>query len=110
MSHFKLALLAMGSLAGALSVGAANAAGTDGDVPTAVVRYSDLSLSSDSGVRELYHRIVRASEKVCPDASTRFLSAQARVKECRSQAVARAIHQIDNSQLAALYAAHSKNS
>jgi len=38
------------------------------------------------------------------------LSLQGKIAECRDQAVSRAIRQIDNPQLAALYAAHSKNS
>jgi UrcA family protein len=120
MSHFnaprytgspaKLALLALGTLSGALCLGAANAKSPNGDVPTVVVKYSSQSLETDRGVNELYRRIVRAAEKVCPDPSMKNLSALAIAEECRDQAVARAIRQIDNSQLAALYAAHSKNS
>jgi UrcA family protein len=107
-SPAKLALLALGSLAGALAVGTANAASPD-EVPSTVVKYGDLNLSSDLGVQVLYRRIVRAAGIVCPDASIRSLSARVKIQECRNEAVARAIRQIDNSQLAALYAAHSKN-
>jgi UrcA family protein len=108
-SPAKLALLALGSLAGVLALGTANAASPD-EVPSTVVKYGDLSLSTDLGVQMLYQRIVRAAEKVCPDVSIQSLSARVKVHECRKEAVARAIRQIDNSQLAALYAAHSKNS
>jgi UrcA family protein len=120
MSHFnaprltglpvKLALLALGTLTGALCLGTANAQSPTGDVPSIVVKYSDQSLATDQGVNELYRRIVRAAEKVCPQASMKNLSALARAEECRDQAVARAVRHIDNSQLAALYAAHFKNS
>ena len=120
MSHFnaprltgspaKLALLALGTFTGALCLGAANAQSPKSDVPSIVVKYSDQSLATDKGVNELYRRIVRAAEKVCPDASMKNLSAQAKAEECRDQAVAKAVRQIDNSQLVALYAAHSKNS
>lgn len=105
----KLALLALGAVAGTFVLGAANAAGTDGDVPSIVVKYSDQNLATDSGVKELYARILRAARQVCPDASFRDLKMQQLVQECRDQAVARAIRKVDNSQLAALYAAHSKN-
>jgi UrcA family protein len=120
MSHFnaqrltgspaKLALLALGTLAGTLCLGAANAQSPNGEVPSVVVKYSEQSLATGKGVNELYRRIVRAAEKVCPAPSLVNLSALAMAEECRDQAVARAIRQIDNSQLAALYAAHSKNS
>jgi UrcA family protein len=110
MKHFvKLALLAAGSLAGALSFGAVNAA-TPQDPPSVVVKYAAQDLSTPSGVSEVYRRIVRAAHQVCPDLSVQDLSRQRMVVECRNQAVARAVQQINNPQLAALYAAHSKNS
>lgn len=110
MSHFvKLASLTLGSLTAALSFGAVNAATPDSP-PSVVVKYSDQDLATASGVNEVYRRIVRAAKQVCPDYSIRYLSLQQKTAECRDQAVSRAIQQIDNSQLAALYAAHSKNS
>jgi UrcA family protein len=121
MSHFttfkaagpgaKLALVALGAAAGVLGVGTASAAATDSDVPSVVVKYSPQSLGTDSGVKALYARIVRASKQVCPEvpASIRSLRLQMLVEQCQDQAIARAIHEIDNAQLAALYAAHSKN-
>lgn len=110
MSHFvKLALLTLGSLTAALSFGAVNAATPD-NPPSVVVKYSDQDLNTASGVNEVYRRIVRAAKQVCPEMSFQDLSLQKRILECRDQAVSRAIRQIDNAQLAALYAAHSKNS
>jgi len=110
MSHFvKLALLTLGSLTAALSLGAVNAA-TPESPPSVVVKYSEQDLATASGVNEVYRRIVRASKQVCPELSFHDLSLQRRILECRDQAVSRAIQQINNAQLAALYAAHSKNS
>ena len=121
MSHFtsfkaagpgaKLALAALAAAA-VLGVGTAGAAVTDSDAPSVVVKYSEQSLSTDSGVKQLYAQIVRASKQVCPNAasSIRDLRLQTLVEECRDQAIARAIAKIDNAHLAALYAAqHSKN-
>jgi UrcA family protein len=99
----------LGSFGGILAAGAAGATNADGGVPSVVVKYDAASLATDSGVNDLYRRIMYAAKKVCPDASIRDLSGQQRVEECRNQAVSRAIRQIDNSQLAALYASHSKN-
>ena len=107
----KLALGALGAVAGMLGVGTAGAAGTDSDVPSMVVKYDQQSLSTDRGVKELYAKIVRAAKQVCPDtsASIRDLRLQTMAAECRKQAIARTIAKIDNAQLAALYAAQSKN-
>jgi UrcA family protein len=107
----KLALVALGAVAGVLGVGTASAAATDCDVPSVVVKYSEQSLGTDSGVKALYAQIVRASKQVCPTApeSIRDLRLQILIGQCQDQAIARAIHKIDNAQLAALYAAHSKN-
>jgi UrcA family protein len=119
MSHFttfkatgpgtKLALVVLGAVAGVLGVGTAVAADTDGDGPSVVVKYSEQSLSTDSGVKHLYAQIVRAANQVCPNSSTRDLVVQQRIEECRNQAIAKAVHKVDNSQLAALYATHSRN-
>jgi UrcA family protein len=106
----KIALLVLGSFGGILAAGAAGVTSAGGGVPTVVVKYDAASLATDSGVSDLYRRITSAAKKVCPDASIRDLSGQRRVDECRKQAVSRAIGQVDNSQLAALYASHSKNS
>jgi UrcA family protein len=109
----RVAWLVVGSFAGILAAGAAGATnvggGADGGVPSVVVKYDAASLATAAGVNDLYRRIMYAAKKVCPDASIRDLGGQQRVEECRNQAVSRAIRQIDNSQLAALYASHAKN-
>jgi UrcA family protein len=108
-AHAKFGLLVLVSLTGAMAAGVAGAASSDSDVPTVVLKYSVQSLATDAGVHALYRQIVQAAQKVCPDTSTLGLSRMRVVDECRDQAVARAIHQIDNARLAALYAARSKN-
>jgi UrcA family protein len=105
----KVALLVLGGLAGIMAAGMASAANLAIDVPSVVVKYDAASLSTDRGVNDLYRRLTSAARKVCPDPSFRDLSAQQQARECRNRAVARAVSQIDNSQLAALYASQSKN-
>jgi UrcA family protein len=103
----KFALLMLGSLTGVMVMGPASAASPDSDVPSVVVQYRADSLASDRGVNELYRRITSAAKLVCPD--VRELSGKQHVKECRTQAIARAVQKIDNSRLAALHAGHGKN-
>jgi UrcA family protein len=106
----KFGLLLLGGLAGILAAGAAGAARLDSDeVPSVVVKYSEQSLATDEGVSALYRQIKNAAKQVCPAEDTRDLKRQSLIRECRNQAVARAVRQIDNSRLAALHAAHSKN-
>jgi UrcA family protein len=107
-SRARFGLLVLGSLAGIIAAGAASAAGDDSDVPSIVVKYSEQSLATDDGAYALYRRITAAAKRVCPDAS-KDLSRLVIAQQCRDEAVARAIRQIDNSRLAALHAAHSKN-
>jgi len=109
-SRNKLAMIVLGTLAGVAAFGTASAATPESDVPSLAVRFTEQSLATDRGVNELYRRIASAAAKVCPDASIRDLGAMRQVEHCRNEAIARAIQQIDNSKLAALYASHSKNS
>ncbi len=104
----KFGLLLLGGIAGVMAAGGAGAASVDGDAPSVVVKYTEQSLATDEGVHALYRRITYAAKRVCPDTS-RDLARQVKVEQCRNEAVARAVRQIDNSRLAALHAAHSKN-
>jgi len=101
-------LMVLCGLVGATASSAISAASVDDDVPRQVVRYSPDTLSTDTGVRSLYHRIVKAAEQVCPvTPGMHFITAP--IAECRAQAVARAVHQIDNPRLAELHAANSRS-
>jgi UrcA family protein len=101
-------LMVLCGLAGVAASGAVGAASVADDVPRRVVKYSPDTLNTDTGVRSLYHRIVKAAEQVCPiESGTHFVTRS--VAECRAQSVARAVHQIDNPRLAALYAASYKS-
>ncbi len=118
MSHFdtaraagtraKLALLVVAGSLGCILAGLASADTVNADAPTRVVRYSTEALSNNDGLQDLYRRIQFAAKQVCPDSYSKDLHASQLVKACREQAVANAIHQINNSQLAALHASSSK--
>jgi UrcA family protein len=105
--RFKISLLMiMGSVGAAMAAGAAT---HDRDAPSLAAKYDAQSLTTDTGVQQLYRRIRAAAEQVCPDESVRDLGANARVQACRAQAVALAIQHIGNTRLAVLSAANSKS-
>jgi UrcA family protein len=99
------------ALAGCLfagTVGAAHATTPAADVPSVVVSFSDLNLSTEQGTSALYHRIVAAARQVCPQADQRDLSAYTYSRACQEAAIARAVNDVHSSHLAAVHAAHSK--
>jgi UrcA family protein len=106
MVKFKSALIAA---LGAASLGLSVAAGaqTGDQAPKLVLHYSPASLSTDSGVRHLYDKLVAAAEKVCAEPQMGLFPTNAELA-CRKQAVSEAVAQIHNSRLAELSAGHSK--
>lgn len=101
-------LMVLCGIAGATAAGAASAATRADDAPSIVVRFTPETLDTDHGARVLYTRIVHAAEQVCPAdlSGSRFVNPA--VRHCRDQAVARAVHDINNSRLAAVYTAITK--
>jgi UrcA family protein len=105
-SRPKITLLMV--LCGVIGLATSGAASAADDVPHQVVKYSPATLSTDAGVRSLYHRIVKAAEEVCPlPSGSRFVTTA--VAECRAQSVVRAVHQVNNPRLAALLENNSKS-
>ena len=96
-------------MSGAAFIGAASAASRADDVPSITVRYNAQSLDTESGARELYHRLIQAAAEVCPQGSESPRWVSERVRECRAQAVARAVFQVNNPRLASVYATSSKS-
>ena len=84
------------------AVGSARAATADS--PALKVRYSDLNLSTEQGSLALYGRIVAAAHQVCTAEGIRDLRAVAAVKDCREQAIAQAVRDVNSPMLAAVYA------
>lgn len=91
MSHFNtIRTIAMSAGAALLLSATGYAAGT-GAAPTAVIRYDAASAKTDRGARELYQHIVQAAAAVCPQATMGDLQSASIVKQCREDAVARAM-------------------
>jgi UrcA family protein len=99
-------LLAGGLVAAA---GAAMASPPDADVPTVKVQFTTASLTTESGTQALYHRLVKAAEKVCEDEhmSGSPFPSESEMK-CREEAVAGAVEKIHNPRLVALFTGKTK--
>lgn len=68
-----------------------------------VVKFGDLNLQNPAGVEALYRRIQGAANRVCGDArDIKVLNDIAR-RECVETAVAKAVRDVNNRNLTALY-------
>jgi UrcA family protein len=103
-----IAMLICG-IVSAAGVGVAVAATGEGDVPAVAVKYDPMSLTSDRGARQLYSRLKNAAAEVCPQYAGGGLLVSAAIQACRDQAVARAVLQINNPRLVAVYRSSIKN-
>jgi UrcA family protein len=108
MKLSKIALLMIGGIACAASIGAASAAESETDVATLTVKYDPTSLTSEQGARHLYVRLKHAANDVCQYSSFGHLVPPS-VQACRDQAVARAVLKINNPKLVAVYQSSVKN-
>ncbi len=88
-------------LCGIVGMAGTAAAAPEDDAPHLAVHYSQQSLGTDSGARTVYHRIVRAAENVCPQPHDRFLTVA--IQQCRTEAIERAVHDINSPRLAAVH-------
>jgi UrcA family protein len=84
-----------------LATGQAAAAGPN--VRSVAVRYGDLDLASDAGVRALYARLRSAAANVCGPGADRDLAMRQAWQACRDEALGRAVSQLGNARLAALH-------
>jgi UrcA family protein len=91
------------------SLGVAQAATSMDDVPSVVVNYSDLDLSTSDGVQKLYRRISLAARQVCPFGDSRDLQRVAVTYACRQAAIARAVSNVHSPQLVALSADRARH-
>jgi len=68
------------------------------------VHYTQNDLATDRGIRALYRRIAEAAKLVCPEEDPRKLWQLSQSRACQRQAIGRAVAQIGNPRLTALYA------
>jgi UrcA family protein len=104
LTHFRRSL-AVAAASAALTVATTSfAAQPSSDPPSVSVRYDDLNLSTAAGVNALYQRISTAARAVCPDVHSRDLGVAAAGERCKASAVAHAVSDLHNPQLALLHA------
>jgi UrcA family protein len=106
MFNFKTVVLAAAAALSVSAMGVAGAQSNGAEAPKLVVRYHASALESEDGVRHLYHQLLVAAEKVCPQPMGRLPNEA--VVECRKQAVAGAVEKIHNTRLATLSGTDAK--
>jgi len=105
LTTFRRSLAVAGAFAALTVTAVSFAAPSSDNVPTVTVRYDDLNLATAAGVDTLYRRISSAAREVCPDMYSRDLKIVAASAHCRADAVAQAVHAVNNPQLALVHAA-----
>jgi UrcA family protein len=89
--------------------GVAAAATPANEAPSVVVRYGDLDLHTDAGLRTLYRRLSVAATRVCPvPGSNVDLAALSAARSCQSAAIARATQSLHDPQLVEVIKARFK--
>ncbi len=98
-----------GLFASPLNAFVSMAATIDGPLPSRVVEYGDLDLGRDSGVATLYSRIRSAAKEVCEPIDVVFIKLLRERFDCRKDAVARAVADVNSPALTNYYLAKTKN-
>jgi UrcA family protein len=105
LTTFRRTLTFVGACAAMAVAPMSFAAPQSSSVPSIAVSYDDLNLATSAGVDALYHRISVAARSVCANPDIRDLGAVAAAQNCRLDAVARAVRDVNNPKLATVHAA-----
>ena len=92
----------------ALAISGIAAAGSS-DVNSVVVRYGDLNLNSQAGVKSLHKRIRNAAESVCSELDNRVLGLRDMYEQCVSEAVSSGVTQVANPNLSNFHRSKGKS-
>ena len=92
----------------ALAISGIAAAGSP-DSQSVVVRYGDLNLNSQAGVKSLHKRIRNAEESVCSELSSSVLSLRGTYEQCIDQAVADGVSAVANPNLSNFHRSKGKS-
>ena len=79
------------------------------DAHSVVVRYGDLNLNSQAGVKSLHKRIRNAAESVCSELSSSVLSLRSTYEQCIDQAVADGVSAVANPNLSNFHRSKGKS-
>ncbi len=103
-----IALIALGGISAVATVARAQTAASD--APQVRVNYTDSELATEQGALALYRRIADAARQVCPDEGDAGVQAALVRHRCVTDAIARAVRDVNNPLLARLEAAHTRRS
>ena len=105
-SQIVISCLTVAGLLGPMTAGALTTGSSQsGAVPRRVVRFADLNLQSNEGIRRLYIRIKNAAQEVCEPAYFRVAESNVRQRECQERAIEQAVADVRSSSLTALHMA-----
>jgi UrcA family protein len=105
MNTPKTAALAAATLILATTAIAAHAADA---APGVVLRYDAAAATTESGARDLYQRIAFAALQVCPAPVESVRASVAQARQCRHDAVSRAVAQVHEQRLVEIAAARAR--
>lgn len=109
LTTFRRSLALAGACAALAVTTVSIAAAPSDEVRSMKVRYDDLNLATAAGVDTLYHRISSAATVVCPIEDGRNLRMVAIMERCRADAIANAVRDVNNPQLALVHAARASS-
>jgi UrcA family protein len=98
-----VALVATIATGAGLLCGPAQAGFLDAESPTVRVRYGDLDLTADAGVRALYRRLQDAAKQVCRSLESREIVRSSDPRSCYNRALSGAVTQVNLEMLSALH-------
>ena len=104
-TEFQLAFVAALAIGSAFGAPAPIQAGSP--APTKVVRYVDLDLSTEQGMRTLLKRLDGAADHVCTDKRGLDLQSRLAFETCRDAAVNDAVRGIGSARVSAAHAART---
>lgn len=104
-----IALAALVAIAIAIPASFAQTPAKDSEIRSMKVDFADLNLATDAGSRALYHRLVSAAQRVCPETSPLpELSQNREARRCIAETVERAVKQINHPKFAQVAAAYAR--
>jgi UrcA family protein len=80
------------------------------EVATQTVKFADLNLSRSDDIKTLYSRIRAAANQVCEPPDFRSVDTIVRVRQCKEQAIDRAVMDVQSAQLTTFHMATTMNS
>lgn len=86
-------------VAAALALSGIAQAGTVRELPSVVVKYGDLDLTTQAGVKRLHSRLRTAAQQVCSELNSRVLGLREEYDRCVKDAITQSVASVGNQNL-----------